>query len=95
MGNENGNTTQLTGSVMDEKDVYNEHGTPKFKQFPLNVYLMRIILCAFFGEYEIGADLAIEWGDKALVESPGGFWTSTDPFARGICLYAAAERNPT
>ena len=93
MGTENVGTTELTGSIMDEKDAFNDDGTLKFKPFPTNVYMMQIILCAFFGEYEKGADLAIEWGDAALVESPGGLWTLSDPFARGLCLYAAAEKN--
>ena len=54
--------------------------------------LYKIFLCAHFGEYKLGAELASELGDKNLKEGLGVPGNIVDPFARGICLYAMARQ---
>jgi predicted ATPase len=53
---------------------------------------MKSFLCAYLGEHELGAELALAKGDKYLKEVPChplGMW---ETFCRGISLYAMARR---
>jgi hypothetical protein len=53
---------------------------------------MQSFLCAYLGEHELGAELALAKGDKYLKEAPChpiGMW---ETFCRGISLYAMARR---
>lgn len=77
---------------MTELDVSNKEGAWNSKNMPNVFSHMKIVLCAFFGDYEQGAKLAIKQGNKYLVDAPGGSYTITDPFYRGVCLYGAAGK---
>jgi hypothetical protein len=78
------NTTIMTGEAMDE-DEYMK------KPFQHSIAVRKSFLLVFFGEWELGAEDALERGDsyvKAFVGAGYGF----EPFYRCICLYAMARR---
>lgn len=82
----------LSGSVFHEEEIHKALKSWQGK-VPKNVYdSLTNLLCAFFGDYVRGAELAIKRQDKFLNECPGTFLCQIDPFFRGICLYAAARR---
>jgi len=50
------------------------------------------ILFLYFGEYEKGANLAIERGDTYSKGVPGHVWIMIETFVRGMSLYAMARK---
>jgi predicted ATPase len=54
-------------------------------------YSCQSILYLYFGEYEKGAELAIERGDSYLEGIPGHVWGMIETFTRGMLLYVRAQ----
>lgn len=78
------NTFVLTGEAMDEAEYIK-------KSFKHSIAVRKSFVYALFGEYELGAEDALERGDsytKAFVGAGYGF----EPFYRGICLYAMLRK---
>jgi hypothetical protein len=53
---------------------------------------MQSFLCAYLGEHELGAELALAKGDKYLKEAPCHPFGMWETLCRGISLYAMARR---
>ena len=86
-------TTKVSGSAVKEEDYLSQQGAWGSKQLPNFHDHTKTFLCAFFGDYETGAELAVERGDRFLVDSPGNHLCQTDPFYQGVCLFAAAGKD--
>ena len=80
----NPNTTLMQGSAFDEVN----DTLPKIN------YLKTWICyaCIHFGEYEKGADVALEVGDSFYRTVQGGAVFGFESFPRALCLYAHARR---
>eukprot|EP00957_Ditylum_brightwellii_P137246 10464012-Ditylum_brightwellii.AAC.1 len=89
MGSSN-NTVELSGKAMDEKEVV-------FSPVSHAIFVVtKTIACNLFGRYELGAQLAIEKGDKRYLKIRGGvFCAAVFWFHRSLCLYAMARKNIT
>ena len=87
------NTTIVSGKIMKEFE-YRERQRGGLN--PVAMILLRyckVTLCAYFGEYETGAQLSLEKGDEYLTDLPANAIGAFDAFVRGICLYAAARKS--
>ena len=81
---EEGNTTTLKSE---------EHFLSQKDHTVLGVfYSFKSILYLYFGEYEKGANLAIERGDTYAKGIPGHVWIMIETFARGMSLYEMARQ---
>ena len=81
----NPQTTSLTGTGMHGIDI-EKH------PFIFNTAGRHHIcnLCAYFSEYEKGADIALEMGDTFYKMWSGAAYFGFEPFSRAVCLYAMA-----
>lgn len=81
----NPGTTALTGTAM--------HGMDAEKHpFIFNTVGRHHIcnLCAYFGEYEEGAEIALSMGDSFYKTFLGASYFGFETFSRALCLYAMA-----
>ena len=81
----NQQTTTLTGTAMHGIDV--ERHMVIYKT---NSSLHICNLCAYFSEYEKGADVAMAFGDEFYKIWSGAAYFGKEPFSRALCLYATA-----
>ena len=84
-------STTLSGSAMSETDVMTKDGIWATPLAQPTLGLLKLRLCAVFGDYEQGAMIAIQEGDTFLKLAPGANLGLSHPFLRGVCLYAAAS----
>ena len=79
----NPQTTNLTGTAMHGIDIERH----PFIFNAVGRYHM-CNLCAYFGEYEKGADIALAMGDSFYKTWSGSSYFGFEPFPRALCLYA-------
>ena len=81
----NPQTTGLTGTAMHGIDIERH-------PFIFNTVGRHHIcnLCAYFAEYEKGAEIALEMGDVFYKTWSGAAYYGFEPFSRALCLYVRA-----
>jgi predicted ATPase len=52
-------------------------------------------LCAYFAEYEKGAEIALAMGDSFYQTWSGASYFGFEPFSRALCLYAMVREKPS
>jgi hypothetical protein len=83
------NTTTLTGTILDEEELLQKYPDIFNKCI---VERCRIFICLYFGEYELGAELAFEWGEKVLQTLPGQPITIFIRLSGAVCCYEMARK---
>jgi tetratricopeptide (TPR) repeat protein len=58
------NTTTLTGSVMDQEESLKKYEQEKDELMIGHINRRRMFLACYFGEHEVGAELAVREGDR-------------------------------
>jgi hypothetical protein len=67
--------------------VQNEHYPRNY----LHVLILKSIMCSFYGNHELGAELALERGD-AYLKKNGTVLVMSDFFHQGISLFAMSRK---
>jgi len=94
---DHGNTTILTGSVMDQAQVLNnkkqqdEMSAAMARRLQMNLRRVQLNLAVFFGEFKHGADMAVECGDEILDKLRGQIASVTLQFDGAYCCYRMAQ----
>lgn len=85
----NPHTTNLTGTAMHGIDIERH-------PFIFNTVGRHHIcnLCAYFAEYEKGAEIALAMGDIFYQTWSGASYFGFEPFFRALCLYGMAREKP-
>ena len=83
--------SHLSGSAMDEEFILKSCQSWQSKLSENIFGSFTILLCALYSDYEKGAELAMKRQNRILKENPGVITGQSDPFFRGLCLYAAAS----
>jgi predicted ATPase len=85
----NHETTSLTGTAMHGIDIERH-------PFIFNTVGRHHIcnLCAYFSEYEKGAEIALAMGESFYQTWSGASYFGFEPFSRALCLYATAQERP-
>ncbi|KAL3925480.1 MAG: hypothetical protein SGARI_005834, partial [Bacillariaceae sp.] len=84
----------LTGEAMDQEVMTQVCNEEHDKVVLGMMQALRMQLLAMFGRHGVGAELAIDVGNKLANQLPGSTMVATDPFFRAICLYGMARKNP-
>ena len=88
--NPGGNSTELTGIAMNEKELLMSETTVSDRVF---YRCVKNRLYVYFEEYEVAAKLALSRGDEYMKGFMGTPMGITDAFFRSISLYAMAKRS--
>ena len=84
------NTTILTGECMDQTAFEKKY--PGHTTCYLELGIWRQFACTYFGEYEVGAELAMERSNDRYINGMYGHVPNMfDVFYRCQCLYAASR----
>jgi hypothetical protein len=81
-----------TDDAMDENEMIGFYRELKDEVMESAVRRTQIYIACFSGDYKTGADLAIEWADKAMKLTPGQLATFQIPFTGGLACFAMARR---
>ena len=84
--------TVLSGDAADEQVMIQKYSGKKKSTIPITIGVLKSYMYAYLGEYELGANLALQRGDAYLKISPGSMIGMWDVFCRGLCLYAVARK---
>jgi predicted ATPase len=82
----------LTGDVMDQEEMIKEFRNQNDEFYISALQRYRPILACYVGDYESGADLAIEWTEKCCKTLPGQPVTVIVRFCSAVCCYAMARK---
>ena len=85
----NPHPTKLIGSAITATELNDIRNLPNGQLLFVKFYLC--FLCAIFGVYDEGAQLAMEMGDSFYRKWSGTACWGFEPFPRGLCLYAHAR----
>ncbi|CAB9529845.1 Transcriptional regulator [Seminavis robusta] len=82
-------TTELTGQAMKEADLLSSCETAKPTVY--SAITIRILLAAYFGEYQVGVDLAEEYGAPLIEQQVGLPHSEVLQYSIGLCYFAMAR----
>ena len=90
------NTTSLVGSIFDESaflqpGASGAGGDDKDNLLMAFVFGTKISLCMYWGEFQAGADIALQWLKIILREQPGQITCKSGTFHGGVCAFAASH----
>lgn len=83
---------KLTGEAMDEQAFFDKAKSSQSGTLTIFLHFFQSYLCAYLGEHELGARLALKKGDEYLKSAPGDPIVMADTFCRAISLYAMARK---
>jgi hypothetical protein len=86
------NTTILTGDVMIEHEMLLHFEETQDLVMMATVNRMKIFLACYFGEHDVGAELAVNWGDRAVQLLPGHPVNIVVRFANALSCFAMARK---
>lgn len=84
-----GNTTTLTGSIMDEEDFMKSFRTPTINFFLVH----KSLACMYFGAFETAAQIALKLGPDAMRKNFPGFGFGFEYLPFGLSLFAMARKS--
>jgi hypothetical protein len=86
------NTTKLTGSAMDPEISMEKYVKAKDELVIAQIHRRQMYLSCYFGEYELGAELAVREGDRTIKAGIGQTSVPVVAFVGALCCFAEAGR---
>lgn len=87
------NTVVLTGDAMEEEEFNRKALSMQTPRTFLHGQIFKSFMCTYFGEHELGAELALKRGDAyGTKDAPGAPLAMPDAFHRGLALFAVARK---
>ena len=84
-------TCELTGEAMDQDKLLKEAEETADTHLSGQIQRIRIFLASFFGEYSLGATLALKFGEQNATENPGSPSVIQARFRCAVCCLAMAR----
>jgi hypothetical protein len=86
------NTTTLTGPVMDQKESLQLYKERKDAQMLAHIHRRRMFLACYFGEHNVGAEVAVKEGDSTMQGLISQISVPVIAFTGALCCYVQARK---
>ena len=86
------NSAELTGEAMDEGEFRSAAANSENPTMSIMIDTHKSIVCTFFGEHEMGAELALKMGEDLATVLVGSPHVAIHQFYKGISYFAMARK---
>ena len=92
LSGKSGNTSTLTGSVVDQDECLKLYQRRKDAQMIAHVHRRPLFLACYFAEYDLGAEIALKEGDATMQGLISQISVPVIAFAGSLCCYVKARK---
>jgi len=85
-------TVTMTGEAMEEVEFNRKAQSMQTPRNFIHGQIFKNFMCNYFGEFELGADLALKRGNVYAKKAPGAPLAMPDTFHQGVSLFAMARK---